>query len=195
MSDAPTIEPNETDAAVPATGTQAANDVDVAGNDAGKDKRDLLRERIEAGERRNQERTLGDYAKDTADSVTNFAKEHPVATVAGAIGIGLAIGAMTRPGRRVAKQGAVKTGAMAALVSEAVMTFGAGLMDDMTDAARNSGDALEDFGDRIGDKARTARRGAAYRSSSLADSANVTKRELSRKAKRGFRDLKNRAKH
>lgn len=191
MTDTNTMDHDQTDAAVPANDTQATNDVEVSG----KDKRDLLRERIEAGERRNQERSLGDYAKDTADTVTGFAKEHPIATLAGAIGIGLAIGAMTRPGRRVARQGAQKTSAMAALASEAVLAFGAGLMDDLTDAARNSGDVIEDFGDRVGDKARTARREAAYRSSALADSANVTKREIGRKAKRGFRDLRNRAKH
>ena len=53
-------------------------------------KREQLRARIEAGERRNEARSLADQAKDVADSAIEFAKKHPVATVAGAVVIGLA---------------------------------------------------------------------------------------------------------
>ena len=65
------------------------------------DKRAALRDKIDAAEQRNAERSVADMAKDAADTVTDFAKRHPLATVAGAIGLGLAIGAMTRPGRRL----------------------------------------------------------------------------------------------
>ena len=191
MNDTTTATPNTTDAAVPANNAQTASSTEMTAEQ----RRDLLRERIEAGERRNEERSLGDYAKETADNITDFAKEHPIATIAGAIGIGLAIGAMTRPGRRAARRGAAKTGALAALASEAIMAFGANVLDGAEDLARNSGDAIEDFGDHVGDRARTFRRGAAYRAGTLADSANSTKRDLTRKAKRSYRDLRHRAKH
>ena len=51
-------------------------------------KREQLRARIEAGEKRNEERSLADQAKDVADSAIEFAKKHPVATVAGAVVVG-----------------------------------------------------------------------------------------------------------
>ena len=74
-------------------------------------KREKLRERIEAGEQRNEERTLAEQAKDAADSAMEFTKKHPFAVVGGVLLAGLAIGAMTRPGRRIGRRG----GAFAAL--------------------------------------------------------------------------------
>lgn len=155
-------------------------------------KRELLRERIEAGEQRNRDRSLGDYARDTVDSVTGFAKAHPVATVAGAIGLGLAIGALTRPGRRVARQGVAKTSALAALASEAVLAFGAGLIDEIGGLGRSAGDAAGDAGARIGHTARRARRDAAYKAGLLADDIVATERAAARGARRGLRNLRHR---
>ena len=68
-------------------------------------KREKLRERIEAGEQRNEERTLAEQAKDAADSAMEFTKKHPFAVVGGVLLAGLAIGAMTRPGRRIGRRG------------------------------------------------------------------------------------------
>ena len=67
-------------------------------------KREKLRERIEAGEQRNEERTLAEQAKDAADSAVEFTKKHPFAVVGGVLLAGLAIGAMTRPGRRIGRR-------------------------------------------------------------------------------------------
>ncbi|NVD43745.1 hypothetical protein [Qipengyuania atrilutea] len=179
------------------TDTVPSDDVATgnSGNMTREEKRDLLRERIEAGERRNQERSLGDYAKDAADNAKEFAKDHPVATIAGAIAVGLAIGAMTRPGRRLARQGAVRTGALAAIAADAIAAYSASLIDGAGDLARNSGDALEDFGDTVSGKARTLRRRASYEASSLADSAGMTKRSLARKARRSYRDTRHSLRH
>ena len=68
-------------------------------------KRAELRARIEAGNKRLEERTLADQAKDAAGTAVEFAKKHPLATVGGAVVLGLAIGAMTRPGRRAGRKG------------------------------------------------------------------------------------------
>ena len=67
-------------------------------------KREQLRAKIEAGEKRNAERSFADQAKDVADSAVEFTKKHPFVVVGGAIAIGLAIGAMTRPGRRLGRR-------------------------------------------------------------------------------------------
>ena len=77
-------------------------------------KREKLRERIEAGEQRNEERTLAEQAKDAADSAMEFTKKHPFAVVGGVLLAGLAIGAMTRPGRRIRRRG----GAFAELAAD-----------------------------------------------------------------------------
>ncbi|MBU2033289.1 MAG: hypothetical protein KKH37_05910, partial [Alphaproteobacteria bacterium] len=89
------------------------------------DKRARLREKIGAAEQRNEERSVGDIAREAADTVTDFAKRHPLATVAGAIGLGLAIGAMTRPGRRLTR----RTGALAAMAADTAMSYGLNAFD------------------------------------------------------------------
>ena len=89
------------------------------------ERREALRQRIEASEQRNAERSFADQAKDVLDSATDFAKKHPLAVVGGAIGVGLLIGAMTRPGRRLGR----RTGTMAAMAGDTVLGYAMGLMD------------------------------------------------------------------
>ncbi len=43
------------------------------------ERREALRQRIEASEQRNAERSFADQAKDVLDSATDFAKKHPLA--------------------------------------------------------------------------------------------------------------------
>ena len=70
------------------------------------EKRDQLRGRIQAGEQRLEERNFADQARDAADTAVAFVKKHPVATVAGAVTIGLAIGAiLISESRKVARGG------------------------------------------------------------------------------------------
>ena len=88
-------------------------------------KRDQLRARIEAGEKRNEERSLGDQAKEVADSAIEFTKKHPLAVVGGVLVAGIAIGAMTRRGRRLGRRG----GAFATLAADAALAYGARMVD------------------------------------------------------------------
>lgn len=138
--------------------TKAANDTTAAGS-TDEQKRAKLRERIEAGERRNAERSIGDFAREAKNNAVTFARRHPLATVAGAVAIGLAIGAMTRPGRRLGK----KTGALALLASDAALAYGIKMLDGAGDAARGAGDRLGDFSDSIGTQARHLGREAMSR--------------------------------
>ena len=54
------------------------------------EKREELREKIEAGQKRLEERSLSDTAREAAESATEFVKRHPLATLGGAVAIGLA---------------------------------------------------------------------------------------------------------
>ncbi|KZY55840.1 hypothetical protein A3736_09555 [Erythrobacter sp. HI0063] len=159
------------------------------------ERREALRQRIEASEQRNAERSFADQAKDVLDSATDFAKKHPLAVVGGAIGVGLLIGAMTRPGRRLGR----RTGTMAAMAGDTVLGYAMGLMDRAETAGaaalRSSSDAIEDLGDSVGSTARRLRRDAAYRADATSDALASSRRRAGRKASRRFRSLKSRLSH
>lgn len=154
-------------------------------------KREQLREKIEAGEKRNEERSLADAAREAADTATTFAKEHPIAVVGGAVVVGLAIGAMTKPGRQLTKRG----GVLAGLLTDAVIAYGISIMDKAGEVARDGQDRLEDLGDALGDTARSARREANYITGKAADRTRSAARGASRKAGRAMRGLKDRVTH
>lgn len=159
------------------------------------DKRAQLREKIGAAEQRNEERSVGDMAREAADTVTDFAKRHPLATVAGAIGIGLAIGAMTRPGRRLTR----RTGAFAAMAADTAMNYGLNAFDRAgtatSSAARAGSDGMADLGETLSSALRSLRRDAAYRADVAGDSLRGSKRRAGRKASRTMRDLRSRFDH
>lgn len=143
------------------------------------EKRQQLRARIEAGERRNEERSLADQARDVADSAIEFAKKHPVATVAGAVVVGLAIGAMTRRGRELGRRG----GSLASYAADAAIAYGLSMIE-------GAGDRFEDLSDAAGTQARRIKRDAGYRLDSMGDTVRSSSRRASRKSSRAYRDLR-----
>lgn len=172
--------------------TSEVTTLDEAHPDPEEAKRERLKRKIEAGEKRNQERTFADTAKDAAQTATEFAKAHPLAVVAGAVGVGLLIGAMTRPGRRLARRG----GALTALATEAALAYGLDAFERAGTAAsaatRAGSDRLEDLGDSLGSATRKARREAAYHADAAGDAVRSASRHASRKTSRTIRDLRSR---
>lgn len=179
------------------------------------DKRDELRAKIEASERRIAERTLADQAKEAAGKATEFVKERPFTVLGGAIVVGLAVGLATKPGRRaartaatgtvnavnsaargtanVAKNASVKQASrFGTLLADALVAYGIKLIDDVMDAGRKGQDALEDIGDSAGSKAREVRRDAEYYAGSALDKGRTITRRTRRRAGRAVRDLKGR---
>lgn len=154
-------------------------------SDTSQDKRDELKARIEAGQRRHDQRSFGDQARDAADAATQFVKEHPIATVVGGLAVGLLIGSMTRSGRRLGR----RAGHLASSASEAAVAFGLGLLDDASDLARHGKDALGDASERAAFKAREAKRDADHYTRSLADRAATTSRLAGRSLSRRLRDI------
>lgn len=149
-------------------------------------KREQLRAKIEAGERRNAERSFADQAKDAADSALEFTKKHPFAVVGGAIAVGLAIGAMTRPGRRLGRRG----GALAGLALDAALAYGARALDGAGNATQFASDKLEDFGDTAATAARGMRRDAAYKLDVAGDALRAGSRKAARTGSRAARSIK-----
>jgi ElaB/YqjD/DUF883 family membrane-anchored ribosome-binding protein len=159
-------------------------------------KREELREKIEAGERRNQERSLGDYARDAADEATSFVKRHPIATVAGAVAVGAVVAAMVPgPGRRLRKKAAKQGSHLATMLTELGVAYGGSLLEGLADAGRSGQDRLEDLGETLGDTARGLRKQAGHLSSDAGDAARAFTRDAGKKAGRTLRDLRSRMSH
>jgi len=157
--------------------------------------RDALRQRIEAGESRLVERDFAKAAKDAADAGVEFVKANPVVAVAGVAIIGIMIGAMTRPGRRLGNRAA----GLASYATEAGIAYAMGMIDAATDLAEDARDAgaekLEDVGDTVDRKARKAKREGTYLASTARDTVHDLGRKAGRKAGRTFRHTRKRITH
>ena len=163
---------------------------------ADKEKREELKGRIEAGQQRHANRTVGDYARDARDNATAFVKKHPIATVAGGVAIGVIVASMVPgPGRRMRKKATRRGSALAAMVAELGLAYGTSLLDNLGSAARTGGDRLEDLGDAIGDSARDLRREASLRSDAAGEAARRLSRDVGKTTGRKVRDLRARMAH
>lgn len=152
-------------------------------------KRDELRAKIEAGEQRQAERTIGDYARDATETTTNFVKDHPVAAIAGVAALGLLIGAMTKPGRRAGRAAGRRASAIAGYAGELGAAYASGLADAAGRVARSGGDTLEDVNDTLSRSARSAQRSAAHRAGDTADSMRYLSRKAARNTGRSLRGV------
>lgn len=148
------------------------------------EKRDSLRQRIDAAEARNAQRTLADQARDAAASAGEFVKRHPLATVAGVAALGVAIGAMTRPGRSAGKKAGKRASKFASYAAEIGLAYATGLLDRAGKAARAGQDKLGDLGGA-----------AAERGADASTAARRFTREVSAKAGQSMRNLRDRLPH
>ena len=147
-------------------------------------KRDALRARIEAAERRNAERTLAVQAREAASAAVDYTRAHPLTVIGGALALGLAIGLLTRPGRQLAhrvatgageavsgarssaasgvKRVAVRSGSqLGTLIGEAVMNYVMTMIDEALDTARTGQERAADLGEAASSKVQVARSAAA----------------------------------
>lgn len=159
------------------------------------EKREELKQKIEESQARLKARELADKAKEAAGTATEFVKRHPVAAVGGAIAVGLVIGAMTKPGRRIARKAAGRSSIWATLARDAVITYGIKMIDEAASAARSGQDKLEDFSDAAGNVARSAKREATYIATKAGDTAASATKAASRKTRRAVRGFRDRITH
>ena len=164
-------------------------------------KRQEIREKVAAGEARQQARGVetgngafldraGEQAIEAKDRVTAFVREHPIATVAGAVAVGVLISGMFRgsPTRRVGSAAASKAAGLAALGAELAASYAQRALDAAGDAGRASADRIDDLGDTIHDRARHLRREAAYYAGEAGDSARAARRGIGKSIRRRMRD-------
>jgi len=159
-------------------------------------KRQEIKDRITAAQQRNGEKqvpTLGEQMSQKAtaakEDFTSFAKEHPVATVAGGLAIGVLISALFKnsPTRKAGRYAGAKAAGYAALGSEMLAAFAEQVMDSTASARQASADKIEDIGDAVGDSARRMRRSAEYRAANASDTARNSARDIGKVIARSLR--------
>jgi ElaB/YqjD/DUF883 family membrane-anchored ribosome-binding protein len=174
--------------------------------------RDSLRARIDAAERRNATRTFADSAREAADTAVQYTRAHPLTVISGALALGLAIGLLTRPGRRLARNvvgsasdavsGATSSAtsgaksvaarggtALGTMLGEAAVAYVMTLIDDAVETARAGQDRAEDLGDAAGAQARKLGASAAQVAGTAAEGSRSLARKTRKAASRVVADL------
>ena len=147
-------------------------------------KRDALRARIEAAERRIAERTLVDDARDAARAAGDYARANPGKVVAGALALGLVIGLLSSPGRAMAGKAAArvagktsKAASSAAgeagskfgmMIANALVAQGLQVLDDVLDSATAGKERAGALAGRAASEAQRLSREAAEETGDLA---------------------------
>src|SRR5688500_7137711 len=97
-------------------------------------KRTQLKKKVAAGQARNEDlgRTTifdraGERAIEAKDKFTAFAKEHPIATVAGGLAIGILISGLFKrsPTRKLGSKAAKRAGSLATIGTELALAYAA----------------------------------------------------------------------
>lgn len=162
-------------------------------------KRTQLKKKIETGEARNKAKTraepslidrTGEKAVEAKDKFTAFAKEHPIATVAGGLALGILISGLFKrsPTRKLGNKAAGKAASLAAIGAEAAMAYAQQAMTAANEAGRASADKLDDLGDNLAHSARSIRRDTAHRAGELSDSARFIARGAGKRLGRAVRN-------
>ena len=129
----------------------------------------------------------GEAAIDAKDKFVAFAKEHPVATVAGGVALGVLIAGMFKGPRRAAVRGGTKAAGLAAIGAELALAYAQQAMEAANEAGRAGAKRLDGFGDT----ARSASRDAAHRASEAGETAMAATREAGRKLGKAIRSRVN----
>ncbi len=156
--------------------------------------REAVKDRIEAAQARNEQRgaadlldTVGQKATEAGNKAVAFAKEHPIATVAGGIAVGVLVAAMFKAPRRAATRTGMKAAGLAAIGSEIAMAMASQFLDQAEAAGKVGAEKLGDMSDHLGDSARAAKRRASFMAGNASDSARITAREAGKTVRRALK--------
>lgn len=181
------------------------------------EKRDALRARIEAAERRNAERSLVDQARGAANAAIDYTRANPLTAIGGAVAFGLVLGLLSRPGRRVAGKAlhgagdAISGAASSAssgvksitsrggsrlgkMIGEAAVAYAMTVIDEVLDAAEESKERAGDLTQAAGAKARKIGADASDAAGSAADSTRALARKAQEAAVGVVRDIRRKTK-
>ena len=155
-------------------------------------KRNEIKGKVAAGQKRNKERSVGDYAREAADGATSFVKQHPIATVVGGLAIGAIVASFLPGGRKVRKQASAKSAVLATALADLALTYGTQFLDTAGKAAKAGQDRLGDLGETLGEGARSLGKSAGETAGNARDGAASLGEELGKVATKTIRDLRSR---
>jgi len=160
-------------------------------------KRQQLKDRIEAGEARNRDlgRTTivdraGEAAIEAKDRFVAFAKDHPIATVAGGLAIGILVSGLFKrsPTRKLGGAAAKRAGIIAALGAEFALAYAQQAMSAANEAGREGAHKLGELGETVGGTARSTGRAAFDRAGDLSEAARVVTRDAGKRLGKALRN-------
>jgi hypothetical protein len=178
----------------------------------GADSRDALRARIEAAERRNADRTLADQAREAAEAAVDYTRANPLTVIGGALAVGLVIGLLTRPGRRMAGRAlhstadtisstasSARSGArnltarsgsgLGRMIGQAVMGYAMTMIDEAMETARAGQERAAELGDAAGTQAKKLSANASEAAGTAAGNTRAFARKTRDAAAGVVRDL------
>lgn len=133
-------------------------------------KRTNMKNKVSAAKTRNQARAepqsltdrAGEKAVAAKDGFTAFAKEHPVAIVAGGIAVGILVSGFFRgsPTRKAGREIGKRTSALAAMAAELAMAYGQSALEKAGEARQAGAEALGDWSEDAADYVSSARAAA-----------------------------------
>src|SRR6187402_2247011 len=158
--------------------------------------RQQLKAKVAAGQARNRDmgRTTivdraGEKAIEAKDKFVEFAKEHPIATVAGGVAIGILVSGLFKrsPTRKLGGAAAKRAGTIAALGAEFALAYAQQAMTAANEAGREGAHRLGELGETVGDGARSTSRAALDRAGDLTDAARVVTRDVGKRLAKALR--------
>jgi ElaB/YqjD/DUF883 family membrane-anchored ribosome-binding protein len=126
-------------------------------------KRQEIKDRIAAAQERQAARegpsltqSIAEKAASARDGVTSFAKDHPVATVAGGLALGVLISALFKnsPTRRAGRYAGERAAGLAAIGTEVASSLLQQVLDGSANARKTGAEKLEDAGSAARESAR-----------------------------------------
>jgi hypothetical protein len=159
-------------------------------------KRQQLKDKVAAGQARNRDmgRTTivdraGEKAIEAKDKFFEFAKEHPIATVAGGVAVGILVSGLFKrsPTRKLGNAAAKRAGTIAALGAEFALAYAQQAMTAANEAGRDGAHRLGELGETVGETARSTGRAALDRAGDLTETARVVTRGAGKRLGKALR--------
>ncbi|GGD92372.1 hypothetical protein GCM10011515_10110 [Tsuneonella deserti] len=157
------------------------------------DKRDELKSKVDAAQKRNQQRTLGDYAREAGEGASSFVKERPLTTILGGVAVGVLIASLVPgPGRRLRKKATKRGAALAAVIADLAVTYGSRAMENAGDAARSGQSRLSDLGETLSEVLSEGARNVRREAGDVSEATEKFTRHAGKRASRTLRNLRSR---
>ncbi|MBO9517437.1 MAG: hypothetical protein J7493_05170 [Porphyrobacter sp.] len=160
-------------------------------------KRQTLKQKVATGQARVKQRTKGDNtttivdragekAIEAKDKVFTFAKEHPIATVAGAVVVGALVSTLFKrsPTREVATKAAGRASGLAVVGAQLALTLAQQAMSAASQAAKAGAYKF----DGVGDGALDFGRDAAGKAGKIGESAAMAARDAGKRLTQAWRE-------